>query len=500
MSSREKFEGELLKRSLANDIETATLEWRTLHHQKHETPQFCICGHHVKHVIPIFNIHTHQLFNIGNTCASKHNIKTHLSNETLFMFLNSLIDDPTTIETKLVDIRVHLSEFIREHHLHLKKLMTESDDINYFDIVLPLCKLNENVDELIHKFHFDLVELHNLIINDVYFMNEKIKKAEKAAQSNKKKPKRKRHHKKKKNDISLENLNIERVVDTSNNVETFFESPTPSTGYDVSENLIDTDFEEFEGSQIVENETSLETTQEYLGDIENQEIEGSQMLECESLEILECETSLETTQEYLEESILENNTTEYLEEIENQEFEGSQMLECESLKIVECETSLETTQEYLEEIENQEFEGSQMLENETPSKTTYEYLEESIIKFLTTDSSEVNETSLETTQEYLGESILENNTTEYLGEFENQEIETFGRSENETSLEVDYYVYQTEIGKGIGYRLERLRQNIRSLRIEVREFSELIQKTNYESKKRIDEMRLKYSSYRSRKR
>ena len=131
------------------------------------------------------------------------------------------------------------------------------------------------------------------------------------------------------------------------------------------------------------------------------------------------------------------------------------------------------TTEYLEEIENQEIEGSQMLENET---------------------------SLETTQEYLGESILENHTTEYLEEIENQEIETLGRSENKTSLEIDYYVFQTEIGKGIGYRLERLRQNIRSLRIEVREFSELIQKTNYESKKRVDEMRLKYSSYRSRKR
>ena len=40
MSSREKFEGELLKRSLANDIETATLEWRTLHHQKHDKIHF----------------------------------------------------------------------------------------------------------------------------------------------------------------------------------------------------------------------------------------------------------------------------------------------------------------------------------------------------------------------------------------------------------------------------------------------------------------------------
>ena len=119
------------------------------------------------------------------------------------------------------------------------------------------------------------------------------------------------------------------------------------------------------------------------------------------------------------------------------------------------------TTEYLGEFENQEIEGSQILENETS---------------------------------------LENNTTEYLGEFENQENESLGRSENKTSLEIDYYVYQTEIGKGIGYRLEKLRKNIRSLRIEVREFSELIQKTNYESKKRIDEMRLKYSSYRSRKR
>ena len=33
------FEKELLEKSVSNDIETAILEWRTLHHIKHEEPQ-----------------------------------------------------------------------------------------------------------------------------------------------------------------------------------------------------------------------------------------------------------------------------------------------------------------------------------------------------------------------------------------------------------------------------------------------------------------------------
>ena len=88
LNHRQIFENELLERSVSSEIETAILEWRTLHHKRHKEPQFCICGQHVKHVIPIFNIHNHQFFTVGHTCANKHNIKQHLSNETLFLFLN----------------------------------------------------------------------------------------------------------------------------------------------------------------------------------------------------------------------------------------------------------------------------------------------------------------------------------------------------------------------------------------------------------------------------
>ena len=428
---RIQFEKELCDRSISDDLEEAVQEWRTLHHHKYKEPQYCICGHHIKHVIPIFNIHNHKCFLVGDSCAKKHNIKEHLSNELLFSYLNGLLEETTDLYD--IDIDSQIVPFINTEHQHLKQLLVENDEVNYFDVVLPLCKLNENVDDLIQKFGFDLVEIHNSIIADVYLMNEKITALENGAKSEKKhKHKKSKKHKKKKSPqpIQLEPLDISNseTSSTSEETETYFESPFEPSHNEIIQNVLESILEKMENPEYLEENLIPENE----GQNENF-VDGSPTLENDSV--------LEKTIEIDEEI--------FMEELENRE--------------------------YLEEIEEKIEEGSPTLENDSLSENTAENLEESKIEFLTSDSSEESEN-----QESLGKTDSSSQTSLY--DFD-----------NDVEDRAPYrYRFQTKLGKEVGEIIDRVRTSIRELRRDMNDYSNRVRKARLESEQRHAEIKERY--------
>ena len=525
---RIQFEKELCDRSISDDLEEAVQEWRTLHHHKYKEPQYCICGHHIKHVIPIFNIHNHKCFLVGDSCAKKHNIKEHLSNELLFSYLNGLLEETTDLYD--IDIDSQIVPFINTEHQHLKQLLVENDEVNYFDVVLPLCKLNENIDDLIQKFGFDLVEIHNSIIADVYLMNEKITALENGAKSEKKhKHKKSKKHKKKKSPqpIQLEPLDISNseTSSTSEETETYFESPFEPSYNEIIQNVLESILEKMEnpeyleensipenegqnenfvdGSQTLENNSVLENTFEDLGEpkIENIELESLEEIPEKTEDgspTLENDSDFETISEDLGEPKMELIRTEYLEEIENKESLEENLIpknEGQNENFVDCSPTLENdsvlektievdeeifmeeleNREYLEEIEEKIEDGSPTLENDSLSENTAENLEESKIEFLTSDSSEESEN-----QESLGKTDSSSQTSLY--DFD-----------NDVEDRAPYrYRFQTKLGKEVGEIIDRVRTSIRELRRDMNDYSNRVRKAKLESDKRHAEIQEKY--------
>jgi hypothetical protein len=70
MSYRQKFEHELVARSVSNELKTALFEWKLFGHRSVEGMEECICSHDIKEIFYLCNKVNGESIKVGNCCVA----------------------------------------------------------------------------------------------------------------------------------------------------------------------------------------------------------------------------------------------------------------------------------------------------------------------------------------------------------------------------------------------------------------------------------------------
>jgi len=147
-------------------------EWQIVLSDKSNGTHHCICGHNVKRITYVYNKNTKELLCIGTTCVKKYGIYEHMKNGILLLFIKNMIHtgemyDDSVLKTYIQDKYLSFREKIMEY--------SDSDEIDYYDVVAPFRRLLNDVCDLVTEYKYDLTVLLKEIEKDVDSMNSHTK-------------------------------------------------------------------------------------------------------------------------------------------------------------------------------------------------------------------------------------------------------------------------------------------------------------------------------------
>ena len=359
--NQEIFEEGLLQCSQNKELNHCKKEWKIFSKEHFNESQFCICKHLVHNITFLYNIHNRRVITIGTSCCKKYGLNLHLENGLLRTILLQNISMDLSAEGCLEGF---VTDFIDDKQADLmEKIAASVDEINYFDVIDPFCRLRDDVYNLVHVFGFNLRSSLEEINNNMNIMLERIDalKTNHILKDD--------HAEMESNEGSVVGSFEDSVVESfqesemesneESTVESFQGSEMESNQESEIGSLEEFALESFQGSEMESNEEfALESFQESeIGSFEESEMESNEEPTVESFEGSEMDSNegsaVETFQESeigsFEESEMESNEESEMDSNEESEMESNEEFEMESLRQSEIESFKKSIEESIEE-------------------------------------------------------------------------------------------------------------------------------------------------------